>query len=209
MSAHVFVDESHRSSYLVVAAYIPIRQLVPIRAVMRGLCLSGERRVHFQAESDNRRRKIVARLVEHPLRVRVYTGRGPKDATRAVLLRELVAEVLDAGAQRLVIESRGLARDRDDRREIVGTLQRLRAPIDALAYEHFQPHEDPALWIPDAVAWCFGAGGDWRRRVEPLVEKVIDCGDLHRTSTRTARNPGARRPAGSCPGSLPRPSGLG
>ncbi|GAB2999639.1 hypothetical protein [Saccharothrix stipae] len=181
MSAHVFVDESGRSSYLLVAAYLPVRQLVSIRAVMRRLCLSGERRVHFQAESDNRRRNVVARLVEQPLRIRVYTGRGPKDATRAALLRELVADVVDAGGQRLVIESRGVIRDRDDRREIVRTLQRLRTPSDALAYEHFRPHEDPALWIPDAVAWCFGAGGDWRRRVEPLIEKVIDCGDLPRT----------------------------
>ena len=180
MSAHVFVDESGRSSYLLVAAYIPIRQLVPVRAVMRRLCLPGERRVHFQAESDNRRRQVVARLVEQPLRVRIYTGRGPKDAIRATLLRELVAGVVDAGGQRLVIESRGLALDREDRREIVRTLQRLRAPGDALAYEHFRPHEDPALWIPDAVAWCFGAGGDWRRRVELLVDKVVDCGDLPR-----------------------------
>ncbi|WP_367133491.1 hypothetical protein [Saccharothrix sp. HUAS TT1] len=180
MSAHVFVDESRRSSYLLVAAYVPTRQLLPIRAVMRGLCLSGERRVHFQAENDSRRRRVVARLVEQSLRVRIYTGRGRQDAVRAALLRELVAEVLDAGARRLVIESRGVARDRDDRREIVGTLQRLRAPGDALSYEHFRPHEDPALWIPDAVAWCFGAGGDWRRRVEPLVDKVVDCGEVSR-----------------------------
>ena len=79
-----------------------------------------------------------------------------------------------------MIESRGLARDRDDRRAIAATLQRLRAPGDALSYEHFQPHEDPALWIPDAVAWCFGAGGDWRRRIDPLVDKVLDLGDLPR-----------------------------
>ena len=83
MSTHVFVDESGRSSYLLVAAYVPIKQLAPIRAVMRSLCLPGERRVHFQAESDNRRRRIVARLVEQPLQVRVHTGRGPKDAVRA------------------------------------------------------------------------------------------------------------------------------
>lgn len=42
-----------------------------------------------------------------------------------------------------------------------------------LAYEHLRPHEDPALWIPDAVAWCFGAGGDWRRRISALVEDVV------------------------------------
>jgi hypothetical protein len=26
-----------------------------------------------------------------------------------------------------------------------------------------------ALWVSDAVAWCHGAGGDWLRRIAPLV----------------------------------------
>jgi hypothetical protein len=49
-----------------------------------------------------------------------------------------------------------------------------------LTYEHLRSHEDPALWIADAVAWCHGAGKDWRRRVAPLVKEVIDVtGDIH------------------------------
>jgi hypothetical protein len=27
-----------------------------------------------------------------------------------------------------------------------------------------------------AIAWAVGRGGDWRRRAEPLVEKVVDLG---------------------------------
>ena len=31
------------------------------------------------------------------------------------------------------------------------------------------------LWVPDCVAWAVGAGGEWRRRVEPWVT-VRDVG---------------------------------
>lgn len=41
--------------------------------------------------------------------------------------------------------------------------------VDRLMYEHRRPHEECLLWISDAVAWCWYKGGDWRRRVEPVV----------------------------------------
>jgi hypothetical protein len=37
-------------------------------------------------------------------------------------------------------------------------------------------HEEPLLWVPDAIAWAVGRGGDWRRRAEPLLDKVVDLG---------------------------------
>lgn len=43
-----------------------------------------------------------------------------------------------------------------------------------VTYEHLNPAGTPLLWIPDAVAWCHGAGGDGRRRILPIVHKVID-----------------------------------
>jgi hypothetical protein len=39
------------------------------------------------------------------------------------------------------------------------------------------------------AAWCFGAGGDWRRWITPIVQKVID--------PWKARNPRDCRPAAS------------
>lgn len=178
VSTHVFVRRV--DAYYLVAAYVPITEPGPVRGAMRALCLPGERRVHFQAGRDNRRREIVSCLTGLSARSRVYTGRGPRDAVRAALLRALVADVVDAGGRRLVVESRGHTRDRDDRRRVVSTLQRLRVPMDVLSYEHFEPHEDPAPWIADAVAWCFGAAGEWRRRVEPLIDKVVDLDQPHR-----------------------------
>jgi hypothetical protein len=48
------------------------------------------------------------------------------------------------------------------------------ARATGLVYEHLPSENDPLLWIPDIVAWCYGAGGDWLRRVRPLLGEVTD-----------------------------------
>ncbi|MBY8848247.1 hypothetical protein [Saccharothrix longispora] len=177
MSTHVFVDESRRSSYLLVAALVDTRRLVAVRSLMRGLRVPGERRLHFKSESDTVRKDVVGRLVDAGLRCRVYQGRGPVEAVRQVCLARLVADLVEEGAvERLVLDARGPAEDRVDRRVITRSLRGCGVPDDSISYEHLASHGDPALWVPDAVAWCQGAGGDWRRRVAPVVETVVDIG---------------------------------
>jgi hypothetical protein len=34
------------------------------------------------------------------------------------------------------------------------------------------PHLDPLLWIPDAIAWSWAKGGEWRQLVAPYCELV-------------------------------------
>ena len=43
-----------------------------------------------------------------------------------------------------------------------------------LTYEHLSGGQEQLLWVADAVAWCFGAGGDWHRRVAPLIARKVD-----------------------------------
>jgi hypothetical protein len=84
----------------------------------------------------------------------------------------LVADLHVVGATRLVIESRS-GRDEQDRRTIFAAL-REGDPHATLAYEHMRPHEEPLLWPADAIGWAYSAGGDWRRRADPLLEKVTE-----------------------------------
>jgi hypothetical protein len=129
---------------------------------------------HFQAEHDTRRRKILAALVSAGIRARVYLGTGRPERVRSMCLDRLVADAVELEADRLVLESRGVAADRTDR----ATIHRILAGVaaDRLAYEHLCPHEDPVLAIADAVAWAYGAGADWRRRVAPTIDAVVDLG---------------------------------
>jgi len=43
---------------------------------------------------------------------------------------------------------------------------------DTLRYEHRRASAEQLLAIPDAIAWCWANGGDWRRRIEPVVTDV-------------------------------------
>ncbi|CAN5250293.1 hypothetical protein BH20ACT5_BH20ACT5_12840 [soil metagenome] len=45
---------------------------------------------------------------------------------------------------------------------------------DTLRYEHRRASTDLALAIPDAIAWCWAKGDDWRRRIAPVVTNVRD-----------------------------------
>ncbi|NKE55874.1 hypothetical protein FXN61_03155 [Lentzea sp. PSKA42] len=50
--------------------------------------------------------------------------------------------------------------------------------------------QDELLWIPDVVAWCHGAEGDWARRVHSLVAKETAMDNWSRK--REARRPTVR-----------------
>jgi hypothetical protein len=30
------------------------------------------------------------------------------------------------------------------------------------------------LWLPDAIAWAYGKGGDWRAQVADVIDDVVD-----------------------------------
>jgi hypothetical protein len=42
-------------------------------------------------------------------------------------------------------------------------------------FDHRPSRGEPLLWAADAVAWAVGAGGDWKRRIDPVVT-VADIG---------------------------------
>jgi len=72
----------------------------------------------------------------------------------------------------LVIDTRS-NKDVHDKR----TLRHLLAPhpsASQLVYEHLDSTSEPLLWIADLVAWCHGAGSEWRKRIDPITTAVID-----------------------------------
>jgi hypothetical protein len=44
----------------------------------------------------------------------------------------------------------------------------------SIRYDHADRRSDALLWIPDAIAWCWQRGGEWRDKVRDAVTEVIE-----------------------------------
>ncbi|SES27020.1 hypothetical protein [Actinokineospora terrae] len=180
MTLHAFVDESRRNDqYLIAAAVIDPRNLRPLRKLLTGMLMPGQRELHFKKETPTRRKAIISQLAGAEAAVFVYISsckRGEERARRQSLA-QLVDNLVDLQVSRLVLDSREV-RDADDKlviRRVLGE----RSADTALVYEHLDSTQDALMWIADAAAWCYGAGGDWQRRIGPLLTKVVDLRDVH------------------------------
>ncbi|MBM7770746.1 hypothetical protein JOD54_000950 [Actinokineospora baliensis] len=178
VTLHAFADESRRGdNYFIAAALVGPRDLSPLRKLLKGMRKPGQRELHFKKEDKTRRKEIVSRLVGSGAAVQIYVAscvRGEEVARRRCLV-QLVEDLVDFGVGRLVLDSREVRDDAD--------IQLFQRTLGAhrhhdLVYEHQDSCWEPLLWVADAVAWCYGAGGDWQRRVTPLVGKVIDLRDV-------------------------------
>ncbi|WP_326955884.1 hypothetical protein [Amycolatopsis sp. NBC_01286] len=175
MTVHAFVDESARGgNYLLCATVVEPAHLTSTRRALAPLLLRGARELHFKKEKEPRRRMLIDRIAALPVSARLYLAEcTPKteEAARQRCIEHLAEDLLVLRAHRLVLDSRD-HRDGHDRRTLQLALG-VRPSKTELTYEHVDSTAEPLLWISDAVAWCFGAGGGWRRRANPLVAEVL------------------------------------
>ena len=173
MTAHVFVDESKSRGFLLAAAIVSAAELARLRQAVDSLRLPGQRRIHFTSERDARRRAIVTALAAERVEVLVYAGPPECPVTRArdLTMARLADDAIRLGAARIVVERDDQAVHSD--RRIIRERAELAGRHDILRYEHLRAHEECLLAVPDAVAWCWAKGGDWRRRVAPLVARAV------------------------------------
>lgn len=174
--AHVFVDESKSKAYYVVASVIAPADVSAARKAVAALNRAGQRRIHFKSESDASRKAFLKGAIEAGVTTRVYAALNlPDKVARPLCLRYLLDDLTSAGAARLVLES-DASLEKADRRVIASYLASVNATGN-LEYGHRRPHEEPLLWVSDAVAWCHQKGGDWIRLASPLVQEIVDCVD--------------------------------
>jgi hypothetical protein len=173
VSAHVFVDETKQRGYLLVAGVVVPGGLDPVRRVLRGLVLPGQRRLHMKDENDQRRRSIATAIAVSGVTVTIYgAGRRYRNERerRAACQGSLITDAARRGDAMLVLEQDDTLLGWDNQRLIEFT--REAGCRDTLRYEHRRAASELLLAVPDAVAWCWAKGGDWRRRVEPIVTDV-------------------------------------
>jgi hypothetical protein len=171
----VYVDESKARAYLFVAACVYRDHLRATRKELRNLILPGQRSLHMKDERDSRKREIADTIVgmrDLGMQVVLYdAGRGGTERNRrARCLEALVNDALEQDEARIVLDLDETLLSWDRQRML-----ELTRAVDArgrITYEHHHRHAEPMLAIPDAIAWCWGKGGVWRRRIRPIVGQV-------------------------------------
>ncbi|GAA0636680.1 hypothetical protein GCM10009547_46250 [Sporichthya brevicatena] len=171
MGAIVLADETKQRGYQLVAVSVgSSSEVAHLRAVVRGLVLSGQARLHMKKESEPRKRLVASAIVATGYTAVVYNaGRSRRTEleARAACLSALVDDLAGTAAPLLVLEQDDSLLSWDRQR-----LVELSRTYPGLRYEHRRAREEPALAIPDAIAWCWAKGGDWRRRIAPAVSQV-------------------------------------
>ena len=174
MTGHLFLDESKHRGFTMVTVAVPTPDLRRMRKALSDLLLPGQRRLHMKSERDARKRRIASTIVDLGINAVVYDA-GRRYATELVrrqrCLDAAVQYAARVGAVRLVIETDETLVHRD--RQILFSSTRAHSCAD-LRYEHLRASEESLLALPDAVAWCWAKGGDWRRRVESVVVEVCE-----------------------------------
>jgi len=168
---HVFVDESERANrYLMCAVIVAPTVIREVRRALQQLCLPGQYRIHMTKERPARRRLILGRIGELPLRCRIYASPTPVAVARAACLTRMVVDLDELPLTRLVVEPVESYIPAD-----ISTIfhAALKIAHHRFTYEHVLARHEPILWAADAVAWAVGAGGDWLRRAAGVVERTV------------------------------------
>jgi len=172
---HIFIDETKRRGYLMVASIHAATDVLPMRTVVRNLLLPKQRYLHMKDERDGRRRTIAEAFVEAQVRAVVYRAGAPHRTDlqrRAACLRAIVEDNSSAADVRLILHQDDTLLSFDNQRLIEYTRE-----FDCrhtLHYGHRRADAELLLGIPDTIAWCCAKGGEWQRLVQPVLIRVRD-----------------------------------
>ncbi|MEV8376913.1 hypothetical protein AB0P21_29490 [Kribbella sp. NPDC056861] len=167
MPVHVFVDETKSRGLLMAAARCQADDVAVHRKALRSLLLPGQERLHFNHERDPHRKKIVRTISEFRLTVDIYHAERDNTAARQRCLEAIVRDNA-ATAERLVVERDESTYGTDGK--VLNAATHRFGCHGKLRWDLLAAKADPLLWVPDAVAWCWMRGGEWRRMIQGLCE---------------------------------------
>ncbi|TXH17415.1 MAG: hypothetical protein E6R06_28860 [Mycobacterium sp.] len=167
---HIYVDETKERGYVMVASTHLGPEVDAVRKELRSLVLRGQNRIHMAKESDSRRKAIIDTVIAAGVTATVYdAGRryGDDHASRAACLRAIVDD-MGTGQPTLLVLEQDDTLVRWDRQQLVELLH-ASGHRDTARYQHQRAKSELLLTIPDAIAWCWARGGEWRQRVNSVT----------------------------------------
>jgi hypothetical protein len=170
---HIYVDETKERGCVLVASTHLGSEVDAVRKDLRRLALRGQHRIHMAKESDSRRKIIVDTLIAAGVSATVYDAGRRYDndhAARTACLRAVVGDVPPVQLTHLVIEQDDTL-VRWDRQQLVALVHAAGCQ-DSVRYRHERAKSELMLTIPDAIAWCWARGGEWRQRIRGVTTVI-------------------------------------
>ena len=167
---HLFVDESKAKGYVMAIASIAAPQVEQAQQALRALRIGRQTSLHFKHESARRRRLILSELAHRGWSGHIVSSQESRqDLARAECLSLLVDFALSVGARQITLELDASV-ERFDRQTLYRLLAQ-RARQRSLSYQLVARAYEPGLWAADAIAWSYARGGEWRLRIEGLLNE--------------------------------------
>lgn len=167
---HIYVDETKERGYVMVASVHLGPETAALRAAIRRLVLPGQHRLHMAKESPTRRKAIAEAICSAGVAATIYdAGRRYSNdvSARAACLEALIADI-DTNQQTLLVIEQDDSLIRWDKQRLI-ELIRAAGCGDRVRYEHSRARAELLLSVPDAIAWCWARGGQWRQRVAAVT----------------------------------------
>jgi hypothetical protein len=165
VAATLFVDESKVDGFRFVIMQIDSAHVADARRRVRALAAPNALRFHAANETSERKLRALDVVSALPARLVVIEvpRTYPWPGARELGFSCVIARAVDVGATRVVIErdDTNLARDR---RTASAALRNL-ASDERPAYIHLRAFEEPLLWVPDLIAWCWSKDAHRRREL--------------------------------------------
>lgn len=169
----LYIDESKSKGYTIVTAAVITADISTMRKEIAKLRKNGQSRVHFVNESPARRREILSILVSLGLTARIYHAERMHDPeARERCLAAVVADAAQHGVSKIVLE-RDASIEQFDRRILYREIES-NSIRGSIQYGHDTAKNEPLLWVPDAIAWSYARGGEWKTRIRSLVIDVTN-----------------------------------
>lgn len=167
--------------YVLAAAIGDPTACDPVRADLRGLLRTGQRRLHWRDEDDKRRTQLAEAVGKLDMTAVVVIG-APVDNSRQERARRKCMEVLlpylDQQLQvvQVWMETRTKSLNRGDHKMVVA-LRGRRLLTSQIRVDMSRPLEEPMLWVPDIVAGAVGAASigaepRWQTALGGMVTKL-------------------------------------
>lgn len=163
-----YADESIRAQFIMTLVLVPAAARGDVEREVRSLMLPGQRRLHMNSERPARKRLILSATSRLSVDASIFIAQRPVETARSACLHAIATHAVEVGVAELILDRSEEKQDARDRAALRQVLAK-----EPMTYRHAASHEHAGLQLADVFGWGYGAGGEWRRRVDPVVRQVV------------------------------------